>query len=58
MVNKKIKNKTFIGAIGALLCIFGILGTIPVLMNRSYILLGITAISVIVGVLLIAWTLS
>ena len=58
MVNKKIKNKTLFGTIGALLCIFGMLATIPILMNRSYVLLGITAVSVIIGVLLIAWTLS
>ena len=48
------KNKTLIGVIGVLLTLFGIIGTIPVLENRQYIGLIITAAAVIAGVILIA----
>ncbi|MFH1358379.1 MAG: hypothetical protein ABIH37_00660 [archaeon] len=55
---KKLKNKTVIGVVGVLLTIFGIIGTMPVLQNRQYLWLIITAISVIVGVILVAWSFS
>ena len=50
------KNKTMWGVIGVLLTIFGIIGTIPILLNRQYIIgLPVTVLSVIVGVILITW---
>jgi len=53
---KKNKNKTVFGVIGVLLTIFGIIGTIPILLNLQYtILLPITTLSVILGIILIAW---
>ena len=58
MAKKKPKDKTLIGVIGVLLTIFGIIGTIPVLQNRQYIWLIITAIAVIIGVLLVASSLN
>jgi len=51
-------NRTVIGVIGVLLTVFGIIGAIPVLLNRQYLWLIITAISVIVGVILVAWSFS
>ncbi|MDP2926052.1 MAG: hypothetical protein Q8N99_06780 [Nanoarchaeota archaeon] len=59
MVKKKdFTNKTVIGVIGVLLTIFGIIGSIPVLQNRQYSWLIITAIAVIFGVILVAWSFS
>ena len=58
MAKKKPKNKTVIGVIGVLFTIFGIIGTIPVLQNRQYPWLIITAIAVIIGVILVAYSLS
>jgi len=58
MERKKKKNKTLIGVVGVLLTIFGIIGTIPVLLNRQYQILIITAIAVIVGVVLVALSFS
>ena len=55
---KESDNKTVIGVTGVLLTIFGIIGTIPVLQNRQYIWLIITAIAVILGVILVAWSFS
>ena len=55
---KESDNKTVIGEMGVLLTIFGIIGTIPVLQNRQYIWLIITAIAVILGVILVAWSFS
>ena len=55
---KESVNKTVIGVIGVLLTIFGIIGAIPVLQNRQYIWLIITAIAVILGVILVAWSFS
>jgi len=55
----KKKNKTIWGVIGVLLTLFGIIGTMPILINKEYIAgLPITAISVVVGIILIAWTFS
>jgi len=51
-------NKTVIGVIGVLLTIFGIIGSIPVLQNRQYLWLVITAVAVIIGVVLVAWSFS
>jgi hypothetical protein len=56
--NKSSINKTVISVIGVLLTIFGIIGSIPVLQNRQYLLLIITAIAVILGVILVALSLS
>lgn len=58
MARKNKENKTLIGVIGILLTIFGIMGTIPVLQNRQYSILIITAIAVIAGVILVAWSFS
>ena len=55
----KRKNKTIFGVIGVLLTLFGVIATIPILLNRGYIIgLPLTAISVIVGILLIAWAFN
>ena len=51
-------NRTVIGVVGVLLSIFGIIGTIPVLQNRQYFWLIVTAIAVILGVILVAWSFS
>lgn len=54
-----VKNKTIWGVIGVLLTLFGIIGTIPVLINKEYIAgLPITAVSVIAGIILMAWAFS
>ncbi len=59
MVRKKdYTNKMVVGVIGVLLTIFGIIGSIPVLQNRQYIWLIITAIAVVLGVILVAWSFS
>jgi len=55
---KESVNKTVIGVVGVLLTIFGIIGAIPVLQNRQYLWLIITAIAVILGVILVAWSFS
>ena len=56
---KKIMNKTILGVIGVLFTLFGIIGTIPILLNRDYIIwLPLTALSVIFGVILMAWAFS
>ena len=57
MIKNKKENKTLIGVIGVLLTIFGVIGTIPVLQNRQYLPLIIAAIAVVVGVILVAWSL-
>ncbi len=54
----KPKDKTIMGVIGVLLTLFGIIGTLPVLQNRQYIWLTITAIAVIIGVILVAYSLD
>ena len=55
----KHKNKTVWGVIGVILTLFGITGTIPILLNKEYLAgLPVTAISVIIGVILIAWTFT
>ncbi len=55
----KRKNKTIYGVIGVLLTLFGITGTIPILLNKKYLIgLPITAISVIAGIILMAWAFS
>ena len=55
----KAKNKTIYGVIGVILTLFGVTGTIPILLSREYIIgLPITAVSVIIGVILIAWAFS
>jgi len=56
---KKRKNKTVWGVIGVILTLFGIIGTIPILLNNQYHLwLPLTALSVITGVILTAWAFS
>lgn len=56
---KKRKNKTIWGVIGVLLTLFGIIVTIPILLNKEYISgLFVTAISVIIGIILMAWAFS
>jgi len=49
------KNKTLLGVIGVILSLFGIIGSIPILLNKEFVyLLPIMAISVIIGIILIA----
>ena len=56
---KKRKNKTVWGVIGVLLTLFGIMGTIPILFNIEYaIWLLVTSVSVVAGVILMAWAFS
>jgi len=56
---KKRKNKTVLGVIGVLLTLFGVIFTIPLTLNREYAAwLAVTTISVIAGVILIAWTFN
>ncbi len=53
------KNKTIWGVIGVILTLFGITGTIPILLNKEYLIgLPITGLSVIVGIILMAWAFS
>ncbi len=53
------KNKTLWGVVGVLLTLFGITGTIPILLNREYLIgLPVTGLAVIIGIILIAWTFS
>lgn len=53
------KNKTVLGVIGIILTLFGIIFTIPILLNREYFfVLFLTGLSVIIGVILIAWAFS
>jgi len=55
----KRKNKTIYGVIGVLLTLFGITGTIPILLNKEYLFgLPLTALSVIIGVILMSWAFS
>lgn len=47
------------GVIGVILTLFGVTGTIPILINREYIFgLPLTALAVIGGIILIAWVFS
>tara|TARA_Y100000034_G_C6567812_1_gene245965 strand:+ start:330 stop:503 length:174 start_codon:yes stop_codon:yes gene_type:complete len=55
---KKRKNKTVIGTIGVILTLFGLILTIPTILNKDYMLLILTGISAIVGVILIAWSFT
>ncbi|MEK6873983.1 MAG: hypothetical protein AABW91_03985 [Nanoarchaeota archaeon] len=53
------KNKTIWGVLGVILTLFGITGTIPILLNREYLIgLPITGLSVVVGIILMAWAFS
>ncbi|MEA3329506.1 MAG: hypothetical protein U9Q06_02065 [Nanoarchaeota archaeon] len=53
------KNKTVWSVVGILLVLFGITGTIPILINKEYFFgLPFTGLSVVVGVVLVAWSLS
>ena len=53
------RNKTVWGVIGVLLTLFGIMGTIPILVNKEYAEgLILTGISVIAVVILISWAFS
>jgi len=55
----KRKNKTVWGVIGIILTLFGITASIPILLNREYLVgLPITGISVIAGIILMAWAFS
>ncbi len=56
---QKTKNKTVWGVIGVLLTLFGVIGTIPILLNKeSLIALPLTALAVIAGIILMAWAFS
>ncbi len=53
------QNKTIWGVVGVILTLFGIMGTIPILLNREYLIgLPVTGISVIIGVILMAWAFN
>ena len=53
------KNRTVWGVIGVILTLFGVIGTIPILLNREYLIgLPTTGLSVIVGIVLMAWAFS
>lgn len=53
------KNKTVWGVIGVILTLFGIIWTIPIVLNREYLLaLPLTTLSVIIGVILMAWAFT
>ena len=53
------KNKTVWGVVGVLLTLFGIIGTIPILLNREYLIgLSVTGLAVIVGIILMALAFS
>ena len=55
----KNKNKTVLGVIGVILAVFGVMGSIPALLNKEPIFsLPVTAIAVIVGIILMAWAFS
>ncbi len=55
----KRRNKTLWGVVGVILTLFGIIGTIPILLNKEYLIgLPVTGLSVIVGVILMAWAFS
>ncbi len=59
MVSKKVSaNKTVGGVIGVLLIIFGVIGSLSIVQIREYFFLVITAISVIAGVILVAWSFT
>jgi protein-S-isoprenylcysteine O-methyltransferase Ste14 len=59
MKKGRVINKTIFGVIGVLLTLFGVISAIPILLNKqSLISLPLAAISVIVGILLIAWALN
>jgi cellobiose-specific phosphotransferase system component IIC len=57
---RKRKNKTWLGTIGIILVIFGITGTIPIILNKEYIIPGLsaTSIAIVIGVILISFALS
>ena len=53
------KNKSFYGSIGVLLTLFGFLFSIPILVNKEYTFgLTITIPSLIIGVLIIVWSIT
>lgn len=53
------RNKTIFGVIGVLLVLFGITGTIPILLNKEYATgLLLTVPAVIIGIILMAWAIS
>jgi len=56
-MSRKRKSKSIWGVLGLILTILGITGTIPILLNKDYLPgLPITATSVIIGIILMAWT--
>lgn len=53
------KNKTILGVVGVILTLFGVIGTIPIILNREYLIgLPVTGVSVIIGIVLMAWAFS
>lgn len=53
------KNLIPWAVVGVILIIFGIVGSIPILLKQQYFfVLPITALAVIIGVILIAWAVS
>lgn len=52
------KNKTPVGVFGVILILIGLLGTIPLSLNKALYALSITTAMVIVGVLLVAWAFT
>jgi len=52
-------KRTVWSVMGVILVLFGLTGSIPILLNREYIWgLPATGLAVIVGVLLVAWSLD
>lgn len=53
------RNKTVWGVIGVILILFGIIGTIPILVSKEYTSwLPFTGFAVIIGVVLAAYAFS
>jgi hypothetical protein len=53
------KDKTVLGVLGVILTVFGVMGSIPALLNKDSILsLPLTAAAVVAGIILMAWAFS
>lgn len=56
-----VKNqyRTILSVIGVILTLFGIIFTIPILLNREYLIgLPVTSFAVIIGIILMAWAFT
>ena len=50
-----IDNKTILGVFGVLPTLFAVIGSVLSILNQQYLILILLTISVIVGVILMAW---